>query len=111
VTIFQIRLQGLIIIDSSYNNSFKAFSSWFIIFILKSFRNPFRSEYENEVNNELKDKGMYKEIKEDLMVKIENKLKKKVESMYTVLASLRSTLGYRALTSEQNMIAPFGKGC
>jgi hypothetical protein len=44
--------------------------------------NPFRSEYENEVNNELKDKGMYKEIKEDLMVKIENKLKKKVESMY-----------------------------
>jgi hypothetical protein len=24
---------------------------------------------------------------------------------------LRSTLGYRALTSKQNMIAPFGKGC
>jgi len=41
-----------------------------------------RSEYENEVNNELKDNGTYKEIKEDLTVKIENKLKKKVESMY-----------------------------
>jgi hypothetical protein len=103
---------------------------------------------------------------EDLTVKIENKLKKKVESIsmykgnlitkemkgylipkgsrpgkvqgnpkmhkknnpcrvivndlvvrpckafsHAVLASLRGTLGYRALTSKQNMIAPFGKGC
>ena len=30
---------------------------------------------------------------------------------HAVLASLRGTLGYRALTSIQNMIAPFGKGC
>jgi hypothetical protein len=46
-----------------------------------------RSEYENEVNNELKDNGRYKEIKED-------KLKKKVESMYKGNLITKEMKGY-----------------
>jgi hypothetical protein len=41
-----------------------------------------RSNYETEVHGELKDNGTYKEIKEDLTTKIENKIKKNVEGMY-----------------------------
>ena len=41
-----------------------------------------RSDYETEVHDELKDNGTYKEIKEDLTKKIENKIKKNVEGMY-----------------------------
>jgi ribosome recycling factor len=41
-----------------------------------------RSDYETEVHDELKDNGTYKEIKEDLTTKIENKIKKNVDGMY-----------------------------
>ena len=41
-----------------------------------------RSHYETEVHDELEDNGTYKEIKEDLTTKIENKIKKNVEGMY-----------------------------
>ena len=35
-----------------------------------------RSDYETEVHDELKENGTYKEIKEDLTTKFENKLRK-----------------------------------
>ena len=35
-----------------------------------------------QVHDELKDNGTYKEIKEDLTTKIENKIKKNVEGLY-----------------------------
>ena len=41
-----------------------------------------RSDDETEVYDELKDNGTYKEIKEDLTKKIENKSKRNVQGMY-----------------------------
>jgi hypothetical protein len=40
-----------------------------------------RSDYETEVHDELKENGPHKEIKEDLTITIENKIKTNVEGM------------------------------
>jgi hypothetical protein len=41
-----------------------------------------RNDYENEIYNELKDNDTYTEIDKDITTKIENKIKKSVETMY-----------------------------
>ena len=43
-----------------------------------------RSDYEPEVHDELKENGTYKESKEDLTTRIQNKIKKNVEGMYKI---------------------------
>ena len=53
-----------------------------------------RSDYETEVHDELKDNGTYKEIKEDLTTKIENKIKKNVEGMYKRNVITKEMKGY-----------------
>ena len=53
-----------------------------------------RSDYETEVHDELKDNGTYKEIKEDLTTKIENKIKKNVEGMYKRNVITKEMNGY-----------------
>jgi hypothetical protein len=53
-----------------------------------------RSDYETEVHDKLKDNGTYKEIKEDLTTKIENKIKKNVEGMYKRNVITKEMKGY-----------------
>ena len=53
-----------------------------------------KSHQETKVHDELKDNGTYKEIKEDLTTKIENKIKKNVEGMYKRNAITKEMKGY-----------------
>ena len=53
-----------------------------------------KSDYEDEVYTELEDNGTYKTVKDDLTTKIENKIKKCVESMYKRNIITKEMRGY-----------------